>query len=152
MPRSGPMAKRRGKKRSRRAKSFSVINALEAYVYATILTEGVAGTSPWGFVTGQADLAMGRTSALTGTAALSRETQQLAVTGAGEISLGDIITEPSLALDTMASNFQSNLAPMAIAAFSTSVAFRVGKRLLRKPINNINRNIMKPALGAGIKL
>ena len=138
------MAKRKGKRR-RRAKSFSVINSLEAYVYATILTEGVAGTSPWGFVTGATDIKQTATVGGVGRG-------DLVLSGQGEISLGDIIKEPSLALDTMASNFQNNLAPMAIAAFSTSVAFRVGKRLLRKPINNINRNIMKPALGAGIKL
>ena len=76
----------------------------------------------------------------------------LVISGQGEISLGDIMSNPSLALDTMATNFQSNLAPMAIAAFTTSMAFRIGKRVLRRPISNINRNIMKPALGAGIKL
>lgn len=136
----------RGKKRkSRRAKSFSVINALEAYVYATILTEGVAGTSPWGFITGASDIVQRThyTGVQEGTTSWS---------GTGEISVGDLMTEPSVALDTMANNFQSNLAPMAIAAFGTSITFRIGKKLLRRPIANINRNIMKPALGAGIKL
>jgi len=75
-----------------------------------------------------------------------------ALVGHGQISLGDMISQPDLALGQMASNFQNNLAPMAIAAFTTSVTFRIGKRLLRRPISNINRNIMKPALGAGIKL
>jgi hypothetical protein len=142
----------RKKKRSRRRKTFSMLNALEAYVYATILTEGVAGTSPWGFVTGAADLGWSRSSATGDASALSRGTQQLAMTGAGEISIGDLMKEPSMALDTMASNFQSNLAPMAIAAFGTSITFRIGKKLLRRPISNINRNIIKPALGAGIRL
>ena len=145
------MAKGKGKRR-RRKPSFSVLNALEAYVYATILTEGTAGTSPFGFITGEADLGMTTTTTNLGIGEYGRGTQQLQVSGAGEISLGDIIKEPSMALDTMATNFQNNLMPMAVAAFSTSVAFRVGKRLLRKPISNINRNIMKPALGAGIKL
>ena len=138
----------RKKKRTYRRKSFSVLNALEAYVYATILTEGVAGTSPIGLITGATDLGTKMTSVGMG----SRPEQTLQVTGAGEISLGDILSEPQLALSTMSSNFQSNLAPMAIAAFTTSMTFRIGKRLLRRPINNINRNIMKPALGAGIKL
>ena len=74
------------------------------------------------------------------------------IVGAGAISLGDMMQSPGLALSTMSSNFQNNLAPMALAAFGTSITFRIGKRLLRKPINNINRNIMKPALGVGIKL
>jgi len=140
---------RRKRKRSRR-KSFSVLNALEAYVYATILTEGVAGTSPVGFITGDADLM--QTSIPISKPFAGEASSSLVTTGQGEISLGDILKEPSLALSTMASNFNNNLAGMAIAGFTTSITFRVGKRLLRKPINNINRNIMKPALGAGIKL
>lgn len=144
------MARRKGKKRSRRAKSFSVINALEAYVYATILTEGIAGTSPIGFVTGKGDL--GVTTTTTGDSWHGTQTLSSVTVGAGEISLADLMQEPGLAVATMGANFQNNLFPMALAAFGTSVSFRIGKRLLRKPISNINRNIMKPALGAGIKL
>ena len=138
------MAKRKAKRRRSR-RSFSVINALEAYIYATILTEGVAGTSPMGLITGATDL---KSTVTTGGVGRG----DLVISGHGEISLGDLMSNPSLALDTMANNFQSNLAPMAIAAFTTSMTFRIGKRILRRPISNINRNIMKPALGAGIKL
>jgi len=136
------MAKR--KRRSRRRAAFSVLNALEAYVYASILTEGVAGTSPVGLLTGKTDL--------TSKSFVEHGVIQTSVTGANEISLGDIMSDPTLALSTMSSNFQSNLLPMALAGFTTSISFRVGKRLLRRPISNINRNIMKPALGAGIRL
>ena len=142
------MAKKR--KRSRRRNTFSVINALEAYVYATILTEGVAGTSPIGLLTGATDIGSTMTKTYTG---LGEQTgTSMVITGADAISLGDIATEPALAFSSMASNFQANLIPMAFAAFGTSFTFRIGKRLLRRPISNINRNIMKPALGAGIKL
>ena len=142
------MAKKR-KRRSRRA-SFSVLNALEAYVYATILTEGVAGTSPIGLLTGATDIASTQLKTYTGLG--GEATTSMVITGADAISLGDIATEPALAFSSMASNFQANLVPMAFAAFGTSFTFRIGKRLLRRPIANINRNIMKPALGAGIKL
>ena len=136
----------RKKRKTRRSRSTSILNVLEAYVYATILTEGTAGTSPVGFITGKTDIG----TQVVSDRALGVGTME--TVGAGEISLGDIVSEPSLALSTMANNFQSNLAPMAIAAFTTSFTFRIGKRLLRRPIANINRNIMKPALGAGIKL
>ena len=44
------------------------------------------------------------------------------------------------------------MANMAIASLLTNVSFRVGTRLLRRPINNVNTNIVKPLLGAGVKL
>jgi len=72
--------------------------------------------------------------------------------GTGEISLGDLISEPGQAVSTMTTNFQNNILPMALGAFGISVTFRVGKRLLRKPISSVNRNLIKPALGAGIRL
>jgi len=129
----------------------SILNALEAYTYASILTEGVAGTSPYGMITGATDI---------GTASVANDpgvggygvTYSMQTVGATEISLGDIVSNPGIALSEMSKNLQNNLVPMAVASLTTGVAFRFGKRLLRRPINNINRNIMKPLLGAGIKL
>ena len=135
------MAKKR--KRSRRRNTFSVLNALEAYVYATILTTGATDlTRISGGLT-----KMQQSSGEFGGAGTGSIT-----VGAQAISLGDIASEPGLAFSTMAMNFQQNLVPMAFAAFGTSFTFRIGKRLLRRPISNINRNIMVPALGAGIRL
>jgi hypothetical protein len=140
------MAKK--KTRSRRRKTFSVINALEAYVYATILTEGTAGTSPFGMITGKPDISEGMIkNPFTGELASTGE-----FTGTDVISLADIATEPAVALSTLAMNFQKNLLPMSLAALTTSFTFRIGKRLLRRPISNINRNLVVPALGAGIRL
>jgi hypothetical protein len=144
---------RRKTKRSRRRKSFSLINGLEALVYASILTEGTAGTGVWGFITGKPDLVGGTpmfTKQFTDDNGGSTGSGDL--TGAGEISISDIATNPSTALAVMAANFQANLLPMAIAGFTTSIGFRIGKRLLRMPISSVNRNIIKPALGAGIRL
>ena len=96
------------------------------------------------FVTGKADLGM--VSVGIG----SR--QEMTTTGADIISLSDFASEPTLAIAKMSSNFRSNIVPMATASLATGLAFNVGRRVLRRPINNINRNIMKPLLGAGIKL
>ncbi len=144
------MARRRGGKRKtrRRKPAFKILNALEALVYTGILTQGIAGTSPWGFITGKADLSQTMVSTGTGT----HYAETISTQGEGEISLGDILKEPSLAVSQMSMNFGNNLAPMAIAAFTTGVTFHVGRKLLRRPINNINRNIMTPLLGHSIKL
>ena len=144
------MAPRRRKRKTRRSRGTSLINALEAYTYGAILSEGVAGTSPWGFFTGDADIgyrnvslgiggADGRGSGMTG----------MQLVGASQISLGDLISNPSLSLNEMSKNLQSNLVPMAIQSLLTGVSFRFGKRLLRRPIANINRNIMAPMFGKG---
>ena len=148
------MARRKSKRRRSR-KSFSLINGLEARVYASILTEGTAGTGVWGFITGKPDLTGGAplfTKQFTDDNGGSTGSGSGDLTGAGEISISDIATNPSTALAVMAANFQANLLPMAIAGFTTSIGFRIGKRLLRMPISSVNRNIIKPALGSGIRL
>lgn len=145
----------RKKKRSYRRKTFSIINGLEALVYASILTEGTAGSSVWEFITGPGDL-KGGTPYFTNTAMQMTSGNGggngTEMTGGGSISISDIATNPSSALAVMAANFQANLLPMAIAGFTTSIGFRVGKRMLRMPISSVNRNIIKPVLGAGIRL
>jgi len=138
-----PMAKK-GKKRRRSPKMISVLNVLESLTYATILTEGVAGTSVFGLLTGGTDLQQSSVY----DAGLNVTTS--AWTGGAALSLGDIATEPGQAIQIMQTNFMNNWRGMALSSFFTSLTFKFGRRLLRQPINNINRNIMKP-LGMGIK-
>ena len=141
---------RRKKKTTRRRKTFSILNALEAFTYASILSEGTTGGSVYAFVTGASDLGYSKTSLGMGT--FGRDQQSLTLTGQGQISLGDIMTEPSLAIDTMASNFQANLMPMALASFTTSIGFRVGRKILRRPLGSISRNILHPVFGKGVRM
>lgn len=150
------MAKKKSKGR-RKKPAFSVLNALEAYAYATIMTEGIAGTSPFGLILGDTDLGMQTNSTGLGAAGSwdsMRGSQQLGTTtvGAGEISLGDMVKEPAMALGQMQSNFRSNIIPMAVAAFTVRIGFKFGKRALRGPISSVNRNIVRPALGHSIRL
>ena len=138
------MARRRKATRPRRSRSISVLNAFESYMYANILTQGALGTSPIGVITGDTDLSMVTGSVL-------GQTYDLGVAGAGQISLGDIVSQPGLALATVQSNVMSNWQSMALQTFATRISFKFGKRLLRAPLANINRNLMKP-LGVGIRL
>ena len=149
-------ARRRTKRKRSRPRGFGILNALEAYTYGAILSEGIAGTSPWGLLTGATDLGYQTSTGYADSWAqnlpgYSASTTTVAV-GTGEISLGDIISQPGQALGVMASNFQSNVIPMAIQGVMVGVGFRFGKRLLRKQISSVNRNIMRPLLGSGIRL
>tara|TARA_R110000823_G_scaffold310644_2_gene435664 strand:- start:331 stop:756 length:426 start_codon:yes stop_codon:yes gene_type:complete len=141
------MARRRSAKRKapRRSRAVSALNVLESYMYANILSQGLAGTSPIGLVTGATDLESVSYDIGAGGLMGSK------TLGSDVISLGDIVQSPGLALEAFSSNFMNNYQSMAVQSIVTGVTFKFGKRLLRRPISNINRNIMKP-LGVGIKL
>jgi len=133
-------------KRSYRRKTFSVLNAVEAWIYGEILMRGTTGSGVLSFFTGEGDIGIGPGETFGGVTTYSQPV------GTGQISLNDFMMEPGLAIATISNNFKSNLLPMSLAAFTTSVSFRVGKRLLRRPLASINRNLVKPALGAGIRI
>ena len=133
------MARRKKSKRRRGPKMFSVISAIESYAYANLLTEGLAGNSPVGFITGGSDISYGSSNGV------------MTVSGAGQLSLSEIISHPTTAFTGMQANFMANYQTMAVQAIGIGVGFKVARKLLKRPISNVNRNIMKP-LGIGIKL
>jgi len=133
------MARRKKAKRRRGPKMFSVINAIESYAYANLLTEGLAGNTPVGFITGGSDISYGSSNGV------------MTVTGANQLSLSEIISHPTTAFTGMQANFMANYQNMAVQAIGIGVGFKVAKKLLRRPISRVNSQIMKP-LGIGIKL
>lgn len=147
------MARRRTRTKRRRSRSISALNLLESYTYASILSKGLAGYSnPIAMLRGADDLQMGTENYLESYGfGQTRLAQRSVVEGADQISLADIISSPGLATSALQSNFMNNYQAMAFSAFGTRLAFKFGKKLLRQPISNVNRNIMKP-LGVGIKL
>jgi len=137
---------KRKKGRRRRKAAFSILNAVEAFIYAEILMRGTTGSGVVGFFTGEGDIGIGPGETIGGITTYSQPV------GVGEISLNDLMVNPGLAIATVSTNFKSNLLPMALASFTTSISFRIGRKLLRRPLASVNRSIIKPALGAGIRL
>ncbi len=135
------MARRKKSSRRRSPKKFSIISAVEAYAYANLLSSGIAGSSPMEFITGASDI---KTVSVSGTTAMT-------VMGAESLTLSEMISHPTTAFEAMQSNFMNNYQSMAVQAIGIGVGFKLAKRLLRRPISNVNRNIMKP-LGIGVKL
>jgi hypothetical protein len=140
------MARRKKATRRRGPRSASLINLAESYAYANTLTSGIMGTTPIGFITGGADIGYKTPNVGAGMLAASP-----VMVGADQISLADITTSPGASFNAMQSNFQSNYMNMFYQAAAINVGFKLGKRLLRRPISNVNRNIFRP-LGAGFKL
>lgn len=140
------MARRKKATRRRGSRATSLINLAESYAYANTLTSGIMGTTPIGFITGSADIGYKTPNVGAGMLAASP-----VMVGADQISLADITTSPGASFNAMQSNFQSNYMNMFYQAAAINVSFKLGKRLLRRPISSVNRSIFKP-LGAGFKL
>jgi len=132
------MARRKKAKRRRSPKTISLLNIAESYAYASVLTGGVMGNSPIGVLgfdgagaTGGAGYGM--------------------VTTNGSMTLQSIISDPGSSFDSMSSMFMANYQAMAVSAIGIGITFKFAKKLLRKPIANVNRNLIKP-LGIGMRL
>ena len=142
------MARRKKASRRRSPRAVSLLNVAESYAYANVLTSGLMGTTPVGFITGEQDLGMQKVSSYN---QLTGNTTTMELVGGDAISLGDIVSAPDEAFGIVQNNFMNNYQAMAVQSIGIGLSFRLGKRLLRRPISNVNRNIFKP-LGAGFKL
>ena len=129
----------RRKKAPRRRRTFSILNALESLIYANILTENIAGANVAQFVLG--NQAPGGSGSGFNYGGLG---------GSGQ-SIAEIIKDPSL-LMVMANRGSQNFVNIVAQSFMTGLAFRFGKRLMRRQLSSISRNLIKPALGAGVRL
>ena len=140
------MARRRKKTRRRRDNTIKLLNVMEAYAYADIGSRGILGASPWEAITGGSSVGTSKVydSGLGLTSMVS--------TGVGsEVTLTEILQHPDMAFSAMQSNAMANWQAMVIGSLGVSVGFKLGKRLMRRPIANVNKNIFKP-LGIGVKL
>ena len=137
---------RRKKSRRRRDNSIKLLNVMEAYAYADIGSRGIMGASPWEVITGGSSVGTSKVydSGLGLTSMVS--------SGVGsEVTLTEILQHPDMAFSAMQSNAMANWQAMVIGSLGVSVGFKLGKRLMRRPIANVNKNIFKP-LGIGVKL
>ena len=66
------------------------------------------------------------------------------------VTLKEIMDSPDLALMAIMDNAKANVVPMAMASIATGVSFRVLKSVLRRPLGNVQRNLINPLLGKGV--
>lgn len=135
---------RRAKPRRRARKTFSLLGAVEAATYANIVTEGFFGGNLVEVFTGSGDLNPNSNPGQAG--------YDYSLVGGDVISLSDIIKEPGKAFEYISYNMNKNLADVFVKTTLASIGFNVTKRLLRRPMSNIQRNIVKPILGPGVRL
>jgi len=129
------MARRKRSRRRRSPKTFNLYSAAVGYGNLAILTQGIAGTSPVGMITGAAD-----TFTASGGYA----------TGGPAVTLGDILQNPSSAFMTMQSNASANAANMAIQALTFNAGARIFRKVMSRPFREANK-VIRP-LGLGVRL
>ena len=132
------MARRKKAKRRRSPKTISLLNIAESYAYASVLTGGLMGNSPVGIL------------GFDGSGAAGGAGYGMTTTN-GAMTLSSIVSDPGSSFDSMSANFMANYQAMAVSAIGIGITFKFAKKLLRKPISNVNRNLMKP-LGIGVRL
>ena len=137
------MAPRKAKRKSpRRARSFSLTNAAFSVGYANILSTGIFGTNLAGFVLGKTSAGYGA-SYVSGPAISFQELISIA-SGGGSSAGGD--------LSTIQANLKANLPSMLVQSITLSVTERVFKSVMRKPLGNVNRNLVRPLLGNMVRV
>jgi phosphosulfolactate phosphohydrolase-like enzyme len=132
------MARRKKAKRRRSPKTISLLNIAESYAYASVLTGGVMANSPVGVL------------GFDGSGAAGGAGYGMTTTN-GAMTLQSIVSDPGSSFDSMSANFMANYQAMAVSAIGIGITFKFAKKLLRKPIANVNRNLLKP-IGIGVRL
>lgn len=129
------MARRKARK-IRRRKTFSIVNSIFSVAYANVISSGLFGVNLLGFFLGLSGGTYGKYPGF--------------VSGAG-IGIKELLTDGS-AWTQIVENAQKNLPNMLIQTVMLGVTEKVFKSVMRRPLANVNRNIVKPLLGAGVRL
>ena len=136
------MAPRKKAKRPRRSRSFSLTNAAFSLGYANILSTGIFGTNVAGFILGRDSAGYGAPQ-VSGPGISLQELIGIAG-GGGSAGAGD--------LSTIQANLKDNLPSMILQSVTLSVTERVFKSVMRRPLANVNRNIVRPLLGNMVRV
>ena len=142
------MARRRKARRRSRKKFINLYDMAVAYGNLAIITQGTLGSGPVEALTGSYDIGYSKTSLGMGT--LGRGEQSLALTGATQISLADIMNSPTLSFQQIMANAEANAMPMALSAITFNVGAKVFKKVMRKPFTQANK-LIKP-LGLDVRI
>jgi hypothetical protein len=126
-------AKRGGKKRTRRRKTFSVTNALFSLGFASIISNGIFRTNILTFFLEGTGIGGGFASG-------------------GGISLSELIARPEALGEQALRNAQKNLPTMVIQSLGLAVSERIFRKVMAMPFRRINSGLVTPLLGKGIRM
>lgn len=67
------------------------------------------------------------------------------------LGIRELLQDPG-SLNQVVANAGENLVPMLTQSLVLGVTERLFKSVMRRPLANVNRNLVKPMLGAGVRL
>jgi len=140
------MARRKKATRRRRKPALNLYDMGVAYGNLAIITNATLGSGPMEALSGAYDIGYTRTADV----GLGRGSQMLALTGASQVSLADIMNAPSMSFEAIMSNARTNAVPAALAAISFNIGASVFKKIMRKPFNQANK-LIRP-LGLNVRI
>jgi len=140
------MARRKKATRRRKKPALNLYDMAVAYGNLNIITQATLGSGPIEALSGAYDIGYTRTADV----GLGRGSQMLAVTGASQISLADIMNAPAMSFDAVMANARASAVPAALAAISFNIGASVFKKIMRKPFNQANK-LIKP-LGLNVRI
>ena len=136
-----PRGRKSKSKRRSGKNAFRILGALEAYTYLSIASRGVMGTSPYGVLSGKADLRL-PVSTYSGPDTFANPD--------GIVTLKELKETPDLAIQAMAMNARSNVLPIVGATIVTGIGFRFARKLMRRQISSVQNNLINPVLGKNV--
>ena len=140
------MARRKKATRRRRKPALNLYDMAVAYGNLNIITQATLGSGPIEALSGAYDIGYTRTADV----GLGRGSQMLALTGASQISLADIMNAPAMSFDAVMTNARASAVPAALAAISFNIGASVFKKIMRKPFNQANK-LIRP-LGLNVRI
>ena len=140
------MAPRKKATRRRKKPPLNLYDMAVAYGNLNIITQATLGSGPIEALSGAYDIGYTRTADV----GLGRGSQMLAVTGAAQISLADIMNAPAMSFDAVMANARASAVPAALAAISFNIGASVFKKIMRKPFNQANK-LIRP-LGLNVRI
>jgi hypothetical protein len=130
---------------------MSIISIAESYAYASVLSTGIFGSSPVGFITGEDDIKLLPSATYQGVYDNALQGGYDDSSGVTSLSLSEMINNPTVGFAVAQANLTNNWQNMFVKSLGIGIGVKLTRKLLRKPISNVNRNLMKP-LGIGVRI
>ena len=153
------MPPRKKKQKRRRDNAISITGTAEAIMLANVGTNAFFGLNAWDWATD------GWTSATAGQATglgqlslhemiYGNKTGSAVTVAGGQYGSGSMtLTAPTGSnLSVITANVQQNWVPAVIQSVAIPVGFRVGKRMLRKPLRMVNKGLKMAGIRDMVKV